>query len=228
MSTTLAGLMVVGDQVGTLTQALASGMVAVSPRWTLGATQPVQHVTGGSLQLWDGILQASYRAVDTPTAVVEVRPGVTVPLAPVGDGAPFIPGATGSVDPWLAASGFVGKDWLFLWRAQGRLPLYEGADARTQGAWVRADVGGARRLGPTVVAATVSGVRGFAGQPLVVSTAPYSELAARLQVEWSVSAQSALRAETRLPLVQEGDGYAAAVGLAWTQVWGTGASDGEP
>lgn len=208
--------------MGTLSQALASVTVGVSPRWSVGATLPVQHVTGSGVNLWDGIVQASWRPIDTPTATVEVRPGVTVPLAPVGTGAGFIPGATGSIDPWLAASGFVGSDWLFVWRAQGRVPLYSGADSVTQGAWARADLGAGRRLGPTVTELSLSGVRGFAGTPAVATAQPFSEVAGRLQVEWAVAARSALRAEQRVPVLQQpGGGCAVATGLSWTQVWGS-------
>ena len=91
---------------------------------------------------------ASYRPIDRPDLSLSLRPGLTLPVGPSGPTASFVPGTTGSPDPWLAAALFAGERWLFAGQTSARVPLVAGRDGVVQGTWVRLDLGLGRRLPP--------------------------------------------------------------------------------
>ena len=107
----------------------------------------IQRRPGGRYVFRDMVATAGVRVVDEGTLTVIVRPGVRIPTGGVAEGLSFTPRSTASLDPWLASDVVVGADWLFVGSVQGQVPLYRGWDNRRQGAYGRADLQIARRVG---------------------------------------------------------------------------------
>ena len=101
-----------------LTQVALNAEVGLTHRWSLRLNLPAQGGTGTGWSPWDAVVGASYRPIDRPDLSLSLRPGLTLPVGPSDPTASFVPGTTGSPDPWLAAALFAGERWLFA-RAEG-------------------------------------------------------------------------------------------------------------
>lgn len=119
----------------------------VSRRVAPSLVASVQRRPDGRIVFRDMVATAGLRVVDEATLTVIVRPGLRIPTGGVAEGLSFTPRSTASLDPWLSSDVVVGADWLFVGSVQGQVPLYRGWDNRRQGAYGRADVQIARRVG---------------------------------------------------------------------------------
>ena len=218
MATSLGSTAVVSQGDLGLVQAAARAEVGVSEAWSATLNLPMQWSPSAGLTPWDAVVAGAWRPLDRPDLALELRPGLSLPLGPSGPSAPFVPGATGSFDPWLAASLVGGGDWIGLSQVRARLPVSDGRDGVRQGAWGRLDLGGGRRLGAWVLTLTASGVHRLDDE---TGGGGFSELAGELGATWAFSERWAATATARTPVwMNTPSRYTVAGGLSVTRVWG--------
>ena len=193
------GLWAGAAEAGVLAMGSVLGEYSVSEAISLGAGIGLQRRFDGSLDLRDGSFDVTWRAVRTATAVVNVRPGITIPTGGLGDGFAFTPLSTASIDPRLSVDAALGAAWLVLPSATTRLPFYRGWDGRLQGPFVRADLRGARRLGDITPWVGVSAAHQAEGSHPRF-TPSFSELATTAGAFWAIDNKWGLAAQTRIPL----------------------------
>lgn len=171
----------------------------------------------GGLLLQDPTLSAPLLLVDTSPWVARISPGLTLPL---GNAVPTLggsPAATSSVDPWLEAEVVGGSLWMLVARAETRAPLYAGSDGVRQGAFGRADLQLARRLGGRAVA--WAGLSPAGQRDNDLGAGGSGELSAVAGGQWNLSQHTALSAHVRLPLTATE--YPVAIGLGLRQATGS-------
>ena len=192
--------------------------LALNPRWSGSFSAAAHRWHDGDLAMRDGLLQGTWQVVDTPTRMVRVHPGLTLPLGAVSSGVAFSPTTTGSFDPWLSADALVGGTWLGGASATVRAPFAAGSDGRRQGLRLRVDVRGARRTSRGVGWVGLSNLVQGPGE-VFASTSYGLEAIAGWVFEptetWSVTAL------LRVPLLDRttfGQDYRGAGGLALARV----------
>lgn len=204
-----------------LTQVALNAEVGLTRRWSLRLNLPAQGGTGTGWSPWDAVVGASYRPIDRPDLSLSLRPGLTLPVGPSGPTASFVPGTTGSPDPWLAAALFAGERWLFAGQTSARVPLVAGRDGVVQGTWVRLDLGLGRRLGAVTAVASASGVERRNDD---TGRGGFTEVAAQAETIWAFAPEWAGSVQLRTPLWMTTESpYAVAGGLSLTRVWGKAA-----
>lgn len=154
----------------------------------------------GDLDLRDANVGLSWLPVWTPTAMVRIRPGLSVPIGGLSSSFLFTPLSTSSLDPWLGADWLVGGTWVVGGSAIARVPLYEGWDRIKQGPFLRLDGRVSRRSGSFVPWLGLSAVQQAASQPRGASP-DFAELAVTagsviaIRERWSTTVQA------RIPLM---------------------------
>ncbi len=171
---------------------------------------------GGKLLARDTSLHAVWVPLAQPTHTLSLRAGATVPTGRLGPNLSFTPFSTRSVDPHVQASFVAGGTWLGMVDLEARVPVYAGPDSVRQGAWLRSDLRGARRLGRATV---------FAGGSLVEVTdtdtgiSGFTELAAVAGGAWTPAEDVGLSLQARLPMWGAPSAapydYAVGIGLTW-------------
>jgi len=172
----------------------------------------------GPVRVRDLQVGTRFLPVRSDTRVVAVEPAVTVPLGPFSADAGPLPTTTGSVDPTLKADVVAGGTVLGLLGIQSRFPVSDGRDGLRQGAFARADLRGAYRLGRVVPWAGVSGLR---QAPHDDGRGALWELASVAGAAFELSESTGLTAHIRVPVwTDASQRYMVAPGLAVRQVLG--------
>jgi hypothetical protein len=154
----------------------------------------------GDLAFRDANIGLSWLPLWTPTAMIRVRPGLSVPIGALSNSFLFTPLSTSSLDPWIAADWMVGSTWVVGGSVVTRVPLYEGWDLIRQGPFLRIDARLSRRAGKVVPWLGLSAVQQVASSPLGASP-DFAELAVTagsviaIRERWSTTLQA------RLPMV---------------------------
>lgn len=179
---------------------------------------------GGQVLARDTILNAVWLPVAEAEATLTVRAGASLPTGRLGSDISFTPFSTRSVDPHVVVSGVAGGAWLGLADLEARVPLYAGPDDVRQGAWLRGDLRGARRLGKGAVWAGASSVR---VTPTDTGFGAFTEVAAVAGGAWTPGERLGLNAQLRVPVygAPSDAPYDLAAGLGLTWVTGTSAPD---
>ena len=180
-----------------------SGEYALSPRVALDAGFGLQRRSDGSLDPRDATMSVTWRALNTDTLVLNVRPGLSIPTGGLGTGFAFTPLSTASVDPRLRVDAAIGSTWLFLPSFTTRVPVYKGWDDRLQGPFLRGDLRGARRFSDVVPWVGLSLSHQMEGShPLF--TPPMTELAGTVGAFWAIAERWGVSAQGRAPLWVDG------------------------
>ena len=187
------------SEPGVLGMLSVLGEYSLSESVGLGLGMGLQRRFDGSLDLRDGTFDVTWRAVNAPTVVVNVRPGVSIPTGGLGGGFAFTPLSTASIDPRLSVDAALGASWLVLPSVSTRVPFYRGWDDRLQGPFVRGDLRGARRFGDVVPWVGVSASHQAEGSHPRFTPA-FSELAATVGAFWSIGERWGVSAQGRAPL----------------------------
>ena len=119
--------------------------VPVSDKVAAFAFSGIHRQADGDLDLRDANIGLSWLPLWTPTAMVRVRPGLSVPIGALSNSFLFTPLSTSSLDPWIAADWMVGSTWVVGGSVVTRVPLYEGWDLIRQGPFLRIDARVSRR-----------------------------------------------------------------------------------
>lgn len=172
----------------------------------------------GKVVFRDIIANAGVRVLQDDTLTVVVRPGLRLPTGGLAEGLSFTPLSTASIDPWLSVDAIAGSTWMLIGGLQGQAPLYRGWDDRRQGAYGRADLRGARRIGAGVI---------WAGGSLVgrleddLGTGSFTEGAAIGGAVWAVHQRWSISGQARVPIYMSPQRqYDAALGVGVTWVVG--------
>jgi len=178
----------------------------------------VLRTLAGPVRVRDLQLGARFLPVRTDTLVVAVEPGASLPMGSVGADAGPLPTTTGSIDPTLTADVVAGGTVLGLFGIQSRFPVSDGRDGLRQGAFARADVRGAYRVGRVVPWAGVSGLR---QAPDDDGRGALWEVASVAGAAFELSASTGLTVHVRVPVwTDASQRYLVAPGLAVRQVLG--------
>lgn len=179
---------------GIESSAIFGAEVPLSHRVGVTAIGGVQRHADGTLDPRDGSVGVTWVPISRPEAVLKVATGLNIPTGGIGSGLFITPLSTASFDPLVMADAVVGATWLGSATVVARVPLYDGWDQIRQGAFLRLDTRGARRIGDVVPWLGLSGVRQLASDPR--GAAPdFAEIAgtggavANLSPRWSLTGQ---------------------------------------
>lgn len=184
-----------GVEIGTV----LGGELTFAPRLAAVTWLGLQRRSDGAIDPRDAIVGVSWIAVSEPTLVVRVQPGLNLPTGGLGSQLYFTPLSTASVDPTLTADVVYGATWLVGVSAVSRISLYDGWDRRRQGAFVRADLRLARRLGVLVPWVGTSAVDQLPSDP-EGSVPRFGELAATVGTVVNLADRWSLTGQLRVPL----------------------------
>ncbi len=195
--------------------------------WSLGARLGLQYDTDLGPRLRDGTVSGIYVAVNRSDLVVRVRPGLSLPTGTSPEGLGVLPGASKSVDPRFGADVVYGGTWLVSLSVDSRVPVYEGSDARRQGAFGTAGVRAARRVSdkavPWVGLSAVGSTQDSRG------SGDFGELSVVAGSVVNINEYWSLNAQVRVPVWTTGAAlpYAFAAGLGVARVIRLGAEEME-
>jgi hypothetical protein len=179
---------------GVESQGMAGLELAFGHELGILAFAGVHRHADGSFDPRDAVAALTWTPVSRDTLLVRFLPGVNIPTGGVGNGIYTTPLSTASFDPFLTGDVVVGGTWLAGLTGVARVPLYAGWDQIRQGAFLRADLRGARRFGDVVPWLGLSGVRQLPSDPegAVPSATELAATAggvANLSARWSLTAQ---------------------------------------
>ena len=183
---------------GVEVQGITGLEVPLSSTISMNIVSGIQRHTDGRLDPRDGLITARFLAIAKDDMTLRIEPGLSIPTGRIGSELQFTPLSTASVDPWISGDFLYGGKVLGGLSARSRVPLYQGWDRRTQGAFVRVDLRSALRLGAVVPSVGISGVRQAPANP-VDSVADFTELAGVAAVNYAPHKRWSLTAQARIP-----------------------------